>query len=590
MGKGRLANKRPCPTCGNDEKYKRCCKDKDEAKGRELFIEQPAIYDKKGNRHPIDNDIGKLLIQKGNGEVSEQDILLLLRKYNLKDTLILIGNYSRNIFHKNEDHFGQAGQAEKSTEIIVTQFALGYLASLLILSGASNDSLNTFQDDPYSFLALCNIYSNKLISPELEGGKKFDNDSLISFMVRMWYEQMSTIQFNAHYLITRNIVLFNHLAKENEPEKFAKLSEIFLKENGITIDEYIRIGFGFFAGTREHAVFRVAYLSNANIRAFENIFTEEKVENFLNVLTTNYEQFSQFDYQMNKDLEPVYTKNRFNPLFTYPFIKEKDDVGDIYVIPNMTAFVYKTFGGLFWWFNNYFEQADSKKKLHLGFREFFGNSIFEQYVGLILKEIYGDKNVNPEITYSKNNRFTDWQVSKENKYYLFEVKANQFALLSKQTGNLETIIKSELKKVVEAIMETYKNIKDIGKFEELEKFRNKEIIPIIVFLEIPLVSSGLYKDKITALLAEKEKNDNLIGLKDFKYHLLNIDELELYSCVKDKIDIEKVFNEIEGDMSQGFTSYISEINNDSPLHNAYLDGIYEDFFSDYIIDQESDNK
>jgi len=586
VGKGKLANKKPCPICGCDKKYKRCCMSKEQEKRKELFIKQPVIYDKKGNGHPIDNDVGRLLIQKGDGKVTEQEILLLLRKYNLKDTLILIGNYSRYIYHRNTDHFGKAGHAEEGTGIIVTQFALAYIANLLILSGANNSSQNTLKDDPYSFLALCNIYGNKLISPELEDGKKFDQDSFISFMVRMWYEQMSSVQFNIENLLTRNIVLFDYLAKEIEPKKFAKLSDIFLEENGITIDEYIKIGFGFFAGTRDHSAFRVTYLSNAKIEAFEKIFTEEKVNSFLNILAVNYERFNQFDKQINQGLDPVYTKNRFNPLFTYPVIKEKEVNGDdIYIIPNIAAFAYKTFGGLFWWFNNYFEQVDNKKKLHLNFREFFGNNIFEEYVGLILKEIYGEQNVSPEIIYSKqNNRFTDWQVFKENKCYLFEVKANQFALLSRQTGNLETIVNSELKKVVDAIIETYKNIQDINKFEELARFRGKEIIPIIVFLEIPLVSSDLYEENINALLAEKEKKENLVGLKNFKYHLLNIDELELYSSVKDEIDIEKVFNAVKGDRSQGFTSYISKINDEKPLHNEYLDKIYEDFFSEYIID------
>jgi len=585
MGKGNLVNQKPCPSCGANKKYKKCCMNKDKARQRELLIVKPAIYDKKGVAHQIDEEIGRLLIQKADGGVTEQDVMAVLRKYNLKETLMLIGNFSRYVFHGNKDHFGQAGHLEESTDIIITQFALGYIANMLILSGADNNSSKNLKDDPYSFLTLCNIYSNKLVHADtlkIKNNEKFTHDHLISFMVRMWYEQISSVQFSTLYLMTRNIVFFDHLAKEIEPKKFDKLSDIFFQENGITIDEYMKIGFGFFAGTQNFTAFRPSYLSAASVKAFETIYTEEKINKFLDILAIDYDQFRELDAEMNKELDPIFTKNRFNPLFAHPFIKEQLDGEAVYIIPNMTAFVYKTFGGIFWWFNNYFERVGGDKKLHLSFRDFFGNSIFEQYVGLILKEIYGGQNVHPEITYSgKSNKFSDWHIVIEDKCYLFEVKANQFALLSRQTGNLDVIINKELKKVVEAIVETFKNVRDINNFDELVEFRGKEIIPIIVFLEIPLISSDIYKEKILALLSEIETKENLEGLKDFKYYLLNIDELELYSDVKDKIDIESVFEAIKDDNGQGFVSYITKVNDGKKLFNAYLDQVYEDFWEGY---------
>jgi hypothetical protein len=344
----------------------------------------------------------------------------------------------------------------------------------------------------------------------------------------------------------------------------------------------MRIGFGFFAGSREKSVFDASYLSNSNIPNFESIFTEGKVNNFLSILSTDYKQFRTLDEQMNNDLDPVFTKNRFNPLFISPFIKEELNSKTIYIMPSTTAFVHKILGGIFWWFNNYFEENSGDAKLHLEYRKYFGE-IFEKYVGLILKDIYGDRNTFSEIAYSKmNKKFIDWHVEKGNKCYLFEAKANQFSLLSRRTGDIGLLINNELKKVTESIVETFKNVRDIEIYDELKKFRDKEIIPIIVFLEIPLVSTGIYKEKIDKLLLEIETKDNLVGLKDFKYYLLNIEELELYSEVKDLVEIENVFEDIKGDMNQGLTSYMTKINNGDKLKNKFLDKIYESFWSGYL--------
>lgn len=66
-------------------------------------------------------------------------------------------------------------------------------------------------------------------------------------------------------------------------------------------------------------------------------------------------------------------------------------------------------------------------------------------------------------------------------------------------------------------------------------------------------------------------------MKDFEYHLLNIDELEAYGAVKDKIEIEDIFDNIKNDKSQGFVSYVTKINGGHP-GNKFLDKVYNDFW------------
>lgn len=583
MGKRNLSNKRPCPTCGSDKKYKKCCMDKDLAATipKQLLLSKLAIIDKDGNKHLIDEQIGKLLIQKSDGEVTEADIKSVLSIYNLRDTLVLIGDFSRYIFHQNIKGLGRIGYNEESTNILITQFALAYIANILIMSGASNSNKDSFRSNPYSFLTLCNIYSNKLVNPDLlrinEGNEQFNNDHFISFMVRMWYEQMSLYQFSLTYLISRNIVLFFDLINKIEPTKFDNLSDIFFQENGITIEEYMKIGLCFFAGTNDRSVFTVSYLSSSNISGYKEILTEEKINRFLIIVASDYNDFIDYDNNINKSLDPIFTKNKFNTLFTYPFIKEEDNA---YIMPNVLSFIYKVYGGIYWWFYDYFEKNDlsSGECLRLDFRTYFGY-VFENYVGLILKEIYKKKKIIPEISYAKGGKkFTDWCVIDNEKCYIFEAKARQFALLSRQTGDLNLLVETELNKVVEAIVEVFKKVQDINKYDDLKELRGKEIIPFIIFLEVPLISSSLYNEKITALLSKAEKDKNLPGLLNFQYYLLSIDELELYDQVKNEIEIEDILNNIKNDNSQGFVSYISKLRSGKRVGNKYLDKIYNDFW------------
>ncbi|MFA4999826.1 MAG: SEC-C metal-binding domain-containing protein [Patescibacteria group bacterium] len=584
MGIGNLVNK-PCH-CGSGKKYKKCCMNKDVLGIGRLLIPKIAITDKKGIKHPIDDDIGRLLSVKGEGEVTEQDFKSVLKRYSLRDNLILIGDISRYVFQGNTEGLGRIGYREENTDILISQFSLAYIANMLILSGASDDSGDNFKDNPYSLFVLCNIYNNKLISPDLvkinEGMKKFDNDDFLSFMVRMWYEQMSSFQFNQLCLMSRNIVFFFDLAGKIIPDKFEKLSDIFFKENKITMEEYLQIGFGFLAGVKDRIIFSSSYLATAKIPEFENIYTEEKVNSFLEIVAADYKKFKDLDKELNDDLSSVYTKNRFNPLFIFPLVKENINSQDAYIMPNVSTYMFKIYSGIFWWFHNYFETTGRDKKMHLHYRTYFGK-IFEQYVGLILKDIYGLANVNSEFSYSRgSNMFTDWYIIKENKCYLFEAKAYQFALLSRQTGDLEAIVNNELKKIAASVVEMFKTIKDIDQYEELKNLRGKTFIPVIVFLEIPLASSAIYKEKVANLLSKmEEKNTDLIGLKDFDYHLLNIDELEVYEVVKDKIEIEDIFNNIKNDKSQGFVSYVTRINGNQPS-NKFLDKVYNDFWREKL--------
>ena len=198
-------------------------------------------------------------------------------------------------------------------------------------------------------------------------------------------------------------------------------------------------------------------------------------------------------------------------------------------------------------------------------------------MGIILKGIYGDQNVHSEIIYDKDKKFIDWWIEKGDKIYLFEAKASQFALKSLQTGNRELILAGEIKKIAESIRQVFKRVQDISNYDEFSIFRNKKIIPIIVFMDMPFISTNLYRSLINEALEEFEKEEQLNGLKDFQIHLMNIEDLESFDEAADKIGLEDVFADIKDDPSIDFSAIVSKVRNGN-LRNRVLDKAFKDFW------------
>jgi len=519
-----------------------------------------------------DSDIGHLKdVGKGEGNLTELELKTILRRYNLRDGLVIIGRMSSAAFNDNSEHrIGKAAVREPKTGVFITQFALAYLANALITSGG-NDYRSKQIGDKQNLLTLLNVYSNDLIAPELKRDKTvpFTRKDLVSSLVRMHAEQFE-YQFDYRNLIARTIVIFTDIANSITPEKFEPLNTIFEREVELSFQDYLTLVMAVWSSTQELATFRKEVLTTANIPSMQSAFTEEKIENFLKMLSTDYETFRRIDTEANTNLDPVFTKYRFNPLLIYPIIKTDKNMTDPYVVPNTLCLFKKGFGGLYWWFHRYFEISGNQ----LAFRTYYGK-LFEQYAGIVLKHMYGDSNVHPEVLYPKG-KFFDWWVQKDSKIYLFEIKAYQFALPTKQTGDPQAIVKEVKSKIVETVVQVYKRISEIEKYKELAVFKDKEIIPVVVFMEIPLVSGHLYKEMVQDELELLEKD--FTGIKDLKIHLLNIEELELYQSVVDKVSLEEVFNRYEKDLSQGFISTIHTELGGTP-RNDYLDKVCMDFLN-----------
>lgn len=522
----------------------------------------------------VNSDIGSLKdIGQGEGLLTEEQLRDVLRRYNLRNGLIVLGRASNIVFNdKSESHIGKSASRDTQTGVFITQFGLAYLANILLISGANDFKNGKEIGDRQNLLCLLNVYSNDLIAPEFQRDDSipFTHRDMASTMVRIHAEQFE-FQFDYVNLVARTIVLYKDIVDSVPPTRFEPFEVIFKRETGLSFEDYFVLVMAVWSASQGTATFRKEMLTEAQIPSMKTALTDEKVTNFLNILSTDYKTFRKIDVERNSELDPVFTKYRFNPLHIHPIIKTDKVHTDPYVVPNTLCLLKKGFGGLYWWFHRYFEA----KGRQIDFRNYFGE-IFEQYVGKILKEAYGEENVHPEITYPKG-KFIDWWVEHNGTIYLFEAKAYQFALPTKQTGDNELLIKEVKSKIVKSIKQVHERMSEIDTYEELAYFQGKKLVPVIVFLEIPLASGHLYKGLINDELEELEKN-GLKGIKNTKMPLLNIEELELYSGAVGKIPLEEVFARYENNMAEGFLSTISRELGKVP-RNAYLGNVYKDFWN-----------
>lgn len=491
--------------------------------------------------------------------VSEQELLSVLRRYNLRDALIACSKTSKIIFeYKGENKIGNAGIRDPESGLIITQFFSAYLANLMIISG-SNDYKKKKLSDKQNLSALCNIYNGKIETPELlrEG---MDFEQFKSFFIRMYYEQMSGYQFDQVAIISRNLIFYlDILPQITVSDKLGDLQDVFFEENKITLQEYFILAFCVWAIAMKDITFKVEQLTMAEIDSLKDVL--QKTDRFLNILGANYSSFRAADTEINRMFAGEYTKNRFNPLFVYPIIETQiSEDAHKYVVPNFLAYIDKAFRGVFWWFNNYFE----KEGKAIDFRIFFGG-IFEEYVKLILSTIYGEDNVN-KLILKNGEEFFDWYVIKEDKVYLFEAKAYQFNLMSKTTAEKESIIDVEIGKVAKAMKQVNKNVQKIGKNKELTMFEDKKVIPIIVALEMPFIDTDLYDEW---LLTKDIKKEEIV-------RTMNIEELEVYENGKNELELEDILDEARKDHHKNFITFMKE-KGITCFRNTILEEKYQSF-------------
>ncbi len=516
----------------------------------------------------IDARLGAITRVNRELEVTEAQFFNAIKAYRLSDSLLQFANISKNIFdniYPADWHRMGRGGVQHPSGVFLTQFSVEYLVSAMILSG-SNDWKKETLNLKDNILGLFNIYQNGLIQPIPS------NTGLLNFLIPMYFQQFVS-QADPKSLCTRQWYIFYKLNSKFEDKSFENLNQVFKTDTSLSIQEYTKLCFIIFAYSSASPRFNIGELDETNSTNFGDVFNKEKVGAFLKLVSTDYEGFRKLDKELNGELDPKYTKTRFNPLWIKPIVKLNEND---FLAPSITAYITSTFKGLFWWFDAHFRRQSLKKVNE--FRSYFG-FLFEEYVGDVLKDVYSNENVKSQISYGtkKNNGlFFDWIVEAKEKIFLFEVKSYQFPLEVLQKGNPEQIENEVLNKIIKTIIQMYKRVGDIEKFEELKQFRGKNLVPIAVFYDIPLISTALYKDNILRVLDKLEiKHPNI---KAFKYYFISIEELENYCFASKRVDIDYLLEEANKNARTGFMAELSKVCEDGDYErNSILDRSFDEY-------------
>lgn len=302
--------------------------------------------------------------------VSEADLKNALKKYHLKDALLLLGRYSKDVFSNSDHSMGNAAMRDKSTGMIITQDFLAYLSNILLISGANDFKNRHLADKENNVAVLCDIYHNKLVAPYLENVDGSKQSSPPSLMTLMHVQQISH-QKSVIKAIGRNYFIFNTLFKTLQMKAGDTPYNIFFREYGMQVEHYLHICIALWAVCDRDGVFSAKQLdlsAGNNIPLLRGALSQENVEHCLIALSANYKKLREVDTKNNSGLQPVHTKGRFNPLKIYPIVKYESKGEPLYSIPNTTVFFEAAFKGIYFMLPRHFENNGKRPE----FTNYFG--------------------------------------------------------------------------------------------------------------------------------------------------------------------------------------------------------------------------
>jgi len=513
----------------------------------------------------IDNRL--LELTKKELEVTEGELRAALKGYRLDEFLITLAEISAKLFDSNftENSVWKKEKVgfiiHKPSKQFVTDFAVEYIANILLISGSNNFKRESIKNRD-NVVGLFSIYHNSIAQPSNR------QDSLASLLVPMYLQQI-TGQQSIKSAFVRQWLLFHKSQEAVSEEKKIDLDQILIEKAGINVTEYVKLCFLILAVILTKPRFSFGTFANSAVPGLDDVFNDQKISAILKQLSATRNEFIELDKKCNSQLKPENTRSRYNPLWERPIIVLGDND---YVVPSLSAYVKGALRGLYW----IFENLEGKS-----FRDYFG-ILFEKYCGIVVRDIFGVENVRSGLRFGKlNEEFFDWIVNNNDEIILFETKGYQFPLKTLQTGAPELINKEVFDKLVETICQMYQRCQDVQRNEELREFKDKKVTVIAVYYDVPFVSTNLYDFDIKSALSSL--NSIYPGIKDFEYIFLSIEELENYAYVKKCISIKSLVDRAKNTPGSGISSEISKVFKENNLvigqHGNLLDKEFDHFYN-----------
>ena len=498
---------------------------------------------------------------RGGKQYSPDDIGRYLGRFKLCDALGLIGEISYKIFISRQGAIFIKG-------IPVSDSILAYLSMRLIEKSNDYRSQNMTIDN---LLIAIDMYFG-LLDP-----LDRDSENVYGCLIRLGASQLDYDR-EARHLLPRTLIIYGELWNSVIDSRQVDVDSVINDFCGLTLQEILLLSLAF-SSKSQYGFFRLDENLDKYPDSAKSYFEINKQKSLVNWLSCSYSEFRE-QSRKTEYLPPEieYEKFRFNYLHTKPIIipdrNPKPTFPQVYITPIPTLIYECVTRGLFFSLADHFRREKNNP-----FRSAFG-SVFEQYVGLLLKKTFGEENVQCAWRYG-SKRYPkdtpDWYVIQNGLVVLIEVKHSGLYLDAKQWGNLENIQKDLKKTIGAGVHQMWEFEKDIesGLCTTPDWFNNIKITErLVITYDRSYFLNYIVRNEIRQLYSSIPET--------YHWHTIAVEELEYFLGIVGTNFIEALTEKrLDPDSDlMDFRDYYSRKYPHGNFNNPYLDSIYDKYFSD----------
>ena len=508
-------------------------------------------------------------IPKGNKSYTHEDISQHLKKYKLCDALQLIGQVAFKVFQRTERTPVYKG-------IPITLGILAYLAMHLVEDSNDYRSSDMKEED---LLKAIDMYYG-LAEPFTTNG-----ENPLGCLLRAGASQFDYDRELRH-TIPRTWIIYQQIWPQMKESEGVDISAALQSSIGLSLHEILVLSFTFFS-TAYKGYLQVIEDLEQFPEPLRKILSLEKQQAFLDWISCSYQDFrvlSRSDTLPSSEYEHF----RFNPFYIKPALtpdrSPKQGIEPVYITPVPTLINYRATNGLYFSLSDHFRSSTGTQ----AFRNAFGY-VFQEYVGTLLRQAFGDENVIAEWKYAnkKEQKDTpDWIVICNGRAVLIEVKQSGLYLPAKKWANEKDIQKDLKHTIGKGAFQMWKFISDLdsGVCEPPEPLRGTEIVEkLVVTFDRSYFVNSIIRDEIRRLYPALPTN--------YHWHTIAIEELEYVlgrteSSFTDFLEKKRCDTKYdEMDFRDYHARVRAESGNKNQTKNAYLDSVFEAFFSGLGLEQ-----
>ena len=396
----------------------------------------------------------------------------------------------------------------------------------------------------------------------------FNKDNPYEYLVKTAYRQF--VYQESKSVIARSIFIYIFLWSEKYNNLF-NINNAFIKMHGISYDKILFYGLAL-TGLKDSYFYASVYKNDFKSRTTIDI-QDGDFDKFIKLVSMSSNDFINYEGSLQ------------NPILKYPILTTDFYPNDleepVYLILSKACLFNKFVYGI------YYDLLEANMEAHGKnvFKTVFGY-VFQDYIGILLKEHFKKWNITSEINYKKDkNKFdtVDWFVQRGYNLILIEVKQSSIYLPAKNSGDIEIMKKNISQNIIKAIDQLDRSEEDIlsNKYDELNQFSKIKNIQKLIIIADPLYFGNLIVNQLFDDILVKKKT-HIINISDFEA-LLNFQKKHenLFYLLEEKMTDENKYMD--------FTEFIYSKYGNCRTSNKFLIRQFDKFYKSWNItssDQE----